>query len=237
MLCKMAIEDMTELEGLGVHLNPSEVIRLNALGLRVERSATAGDILAAPRVGWAGDTPIYEPTIQSESWVDTYAQRWFGNDEDNFFWASAFAFAHARDIGFFQRQELQTLEGAVVEIREWHQSLTCTKSQLIYALIYARLGDDPTQGEYPEPKEEEAEIEEEQTTAEDVREYAIQETIAAGLGISVEEIKTLTQTRLYAILRAYHRNQGVQSKQANLQAHADYIRTLIAIKKAHGIEE
>jgi len=239
MLSKMAIEDIEDLEGAGCNLSPSEIIRLNALGLKVERASNAGDILAAPRIGWAGDVPIYEPTIQSEQWIDIYAQRWWGDNGDAITSALLFACAHARFKGFFARPEMLTPESVCEEMRKWHQSLTCTEAQLQHALAFALFGNDANSREYPEPRETEEteDAEEDETSTEDIREYAINEAIAAGLGLSIEDIKGLTQSRLYSILRAYHRNQGIDSKASNLSAHADYFRTLIAIKKAHGIKD
>ena len=51
MISKMAMEDIAALRADGIDVPPREVVRLNVLGLRVERGPESPDVFAAPRVG------------------------------------------------------------------------------------------------------------------------------------------------------------------------------------------
>ena len=85
MLSKMAMEDIAALRADGIDVPPREVVRLNALGLRVERGPLTWTAFAAPRVAFLGDHVLYEPTLGAEMWLrqasDAFnvddAQTWF----------------------------------------------------------------------------------------------------------------------------------------------------------------
>lgn len=228
MLSQMAIDDMDELREQGACLTPEDIIRLNELGLRVERGGTASDVIACPRIGWAGDTPIHEPTLASESWCDSYAQRWYADDPDNFAACVLFACAHAVDRGFFQRPEMRDRDSVTREIRAWREALPVTGDQLKVALEYALLGCHPGADIHPAPAKPDGR----KPCADSATASMEAEVIAAGLGLSRDDIGTLTSSAVYALIVRYHRNHGCSGKEAKMAAVADYVRTLSEIKKA-----
>ena len=81
----MAMEDIAALRADGIDVPPREVVRLNALGLRVERGTVSAYMFAAPRVAFLGGSVLHEPTLGAEMWlrqaVDLFdeddAQTWF----------------------------------------------------------------------------------------------------------------------------------------------------------------
>lgn len=236
MVSNLAMSDIEALEARGVSLTPQEIIRLNALALRATHSATASDITACPRIGWAGDVPIHEPTIAADIWVDTYAARWFEGDE--FASALLFACANATVGGFFTRPELMTAAGTRNAMREWKTTLNATADQLRAALEYAMTGNDPTEGETAEKKKTAEEEKPQDPSTASCLLSQVDYAIAASLGIPIADIMLLTGTRLISILRWWRSNKGERSyDRSSVQAHADYARTLAAIIAAHPLPD
>lgn len=86
MISKMAMEDIAALRADGIDVPPREVVRLNVLGLRVERGPDSPDVFAAPRVAFLGDVVLREPPLGADMWMrqaadafnlDDDAQTWF----------------------------------------------------------------------------------------------------------------------------------------------------------------
>lgn len=232
MISQYAMDDIKDMEALGIHLTPSEIVRLNELGLRLERSATSADVNACPRIGWAGEIAVYEPTVQVEEWVRNYALR-FAIDEASYWSMYLFACCHALDAGFFNRPEMHIADGVQAEIDMWKSSLTATKAQLEEAFSYAYLGNDAGVDVIAEPSEKKPS----KPTSEEAYYSAVDSALSSGLSLSVEEMQTLTETRLHAILRRWCISKGFGEKNASAKPHGDYIRALSAIKKAHAKKE
>lgn len=229
------MRDIKLLEGEGIRLTPDEIVRLNCLALRMTRNPHAADIIVAPRVGWAGPVPIHQPTLQSEAWIDDYVSNWWTGDTA----ASALLYscAHAVVPGHFARPELLTPVSAADAIRAWGKTLPCTEEQLKCALRYALTGNEPGVDVSPEPSDRPAakaflkSIE--HLTPADLRAHAIDEAIAARLGIPLPDLLTLTHTRILSILRRSNRDSDGFENPDNTREQAAYARTLLAIKARH----
>lgn len=238
MLSKFAKGDFSDLEAQGIRLTPEEIITLNELGLRVERAATSADINACPRIGWAGNVPIHEPTLQAEEWMDTYAAR-FAEDEPSYWSLFLFACAHATRPGFFADPSLHTPEGVQAAADAWRASCPATRDQLDAAFAYAYLGSDPGADIIPEPDHSKSSPPNSPNSLPPLNSPSppspspIDSALALGLGLSVAELSTLTSNRLYAILSKWYANKGYSSKHASIRPHGEYIRTLHAIKARH----
>jgi hypothetical protein len=225
MVSELAQADIAELEAQGIRLALQEIIRLNELGLRCERGARSADVAASPRIGWAASVPIHEPTSQVEEWMEDYAER-FAADDDSYSAMLLFACAHAREQGFFDRSELHSPRGVREEIKRWKKTAVATKREFAVALHYAVYGDDPGADVVP--------VSSEKAGHEEPGLSALDEAISAGLGLSLAELRTLSTSRLYAIIGQHYRNAGFSDgKQADVRRHAEYVRTLAAIRAAH----
>lgn len=69
MVSEMAMEDVEALCADGIEVPPREVVRLNALGLRVENAAHAPYLHAIPRAAELCGVLFREPTIGAEVWL------------------------------------------------------------------------------------------------------------------------------------------------------------------------
>ena len=70
MVSEMAMEDVEALRAAGGDVSPRDVVRLNALGLKVERAAHAPDFAAVPRTAELCGLVFREPTIAAEAWME-----------------------------------------------------------------------------------------------------------------------------------------------------------------------
>ena len=71
MISKMAMADIEALRADGIDVPPREVVRLNALGLRVERGPESADLFA--------------PSLGAEMWLRQALDAFDGDDEQTYF--------------------------------------------------------------------------------------------------------------------------------------------------------
>lgn len=226
MVCQMAMDDIGLLSERGLTLMPEEIIRLNAIGLRVVANPACADVVAAPRIGWAGDIAVHQPTVQADVWIETYAQRWF--DGDVFASACAFAYAHGRVRGFFSRPEMQARESALAAIGEWNAGLAVTGDELKAAYDYAVSGNDAAACEVAAVKPG-AGSGAKPTPLDDIYDMLCE---ASACGLTREDCEAVSWTELTAILLKWHRNKGDAMERSTAQAHGEYILTLAEITKS-----
>ena len=179
------------LQGEGFKLSPCDIVDINSLCDDVDRSCE--DNVTSPLVAWAGDTPIYQGTLQSEMWFRNYALTWW--EGNSLFVALAWACAHSRKAGFFDAWDNEKITRK--EIEKWLKSLNCTEEELIFAVGYVNKAKN--------------------SDADDVIEAdiidncpytkMIHEMIAAELGLSVAEIKVMPFASCTDILTRWARNK------------------------------
>ena len=89
MVSKMAKDTVAKWEKEGLRPSFDDIVRLNALGLRVERGPNSADFAALPRVAFLGDLVLVEPTVRRWMWID--AARQIVQDADLIVFAYALA--------------------------------------------------------------------------------------------------------------------------------------------------
>lgn len=138
MVSKLARDDWEDLRAQGLNPTLEDFDRLNRIALRLKDGAET-TCANFPRVGWAGDVPFFEPTIQAFAWYHGFAVRAAANVEtENTLWA--FALAHAREPHFFDA--LTTPEAIDKAASEWAATLPVTREEVMRACRYAARGFD-----------------------------------------------------------------------------------------------
>lgn len=141
MISKLAKGDFEDLKAQGLAPTLEDFDRLNQIALRLKDGAET-TCANFPRVGWAGDVPFFEPTLQAFAWYHGFAVRYAKNEEtENTFWA--FALAHAREPGYFR--SLETPEAIEKAVGEWAAALPVTCEEIFRACRYAARGFDDAQ--------------------------------------------------------------------------------------------
>ena len=190
MVSSQAIYDIERLSLSGHSLTPIEIITLNAFAELIENSNDTAQTVSAPRVAWIGDMPIYQPTIQSQIWYNTFAVKWW--EGESLSYALAWSCVNSRIQGFFELWENE--EDAREEIKLWFKKLGCTWEQLNTSCAYV-CGFNYTD-----------DLETVKAGSGCPFTNQVNELIACGLGLSIAEIKAMETSRAYDIINRWSRN-------------------------------
>lgn len=143
-----------EMRAAGLEPTFDDIIRLNALGLRVDRSETSNDFSTLPRIAFLGDYILREPTIAVRVWMDE-ASRIL---EDTYFTRlSVTAFAMQSDPAELPSlNDARAIHDRVVRFRDEVLSMF-TETEIFAAVDYALRGGSSEDDEYPELSEKDRE--------------------------------------------------------------------------------
>ena len=218
MVAELARGDWEDLRAQGLNPTLEDFDRLNQLALRLTDGAET-TCANFPRVGWAGDVPFYEPTIQAFAWYHGYAVRAAANvDTENTFWA--FALAHARERGAFAA--LHTPDEIEAAVKAWAESLTATRDEVIRACRYAARGECDAEPGRPDAQD----VRHRANRTEAAKNLArIEEQIVdacAKLKCTPDDIMCETQSRLARLCEAAAVELGKPMGKDEARLHAEY---------------
>lgn len=162
MISEMAMEDIEALRADGIEVTPRDVVRLNALGLKVERAERASSDFAMPRVAFLGRMPLREPTIAAELWFVETEHVFDHDDEGTALMLRAFSMSVPPD-SLPDPCDRDAVEASLVEFRK--RVAAYTVEQLRVAVMYALVGSDQRAGEDPPERAGDADDDEERIPA------------------------------------------------------------------------
>jgi hypothetical protein len=228
MVAGLAKGDWLELQAEGLNPSLEDFDRLNQLALRLTDGAET-TCANFPRVGWAGDIPFYQPTIQAYVWYHTHAVRMAANEETEFtLWA--YALAHARTPNFFNG--LDNPDAINADVSDWAARLPVSRDEVLRACRYAAVGFDDAHPAEPDGMQ-------------DVRRRGDRNAAAANLAtlesrlakacavmkVAPSELMTETPSRLDMICEAAAVELGKELVKDEAQLRADYDLTLREIRR------
>ena len=229
MVSKTAEADVEDLRDAGLNPTFRDIVRLNALALRVEGLKAGFALSELPRVAFLGDAVFREPTIGSEIWLQSASRLFDENDAETFLMLRALSLSMPQDALPDPASETQTLEA----LRRFRDSLDfATIPQLIAAVGYAVHGFRAEECERPERRKDDGE-----NSGEDSEEDEpcfeiglLRQGMVYRLG-SAKELKDLPPRALREmVIRAISRDHACDArKDAVSDAEDDYLRTLDAI--------
>lgn len=146
MTSNLAIEDIEALIDEGCTIHPSDVIRLNALGLKIEKRPDFR-LATLPRVALCGGVLFVQPTIEQEIYLDNMLQV-FSSNEGTKIALEAYILAHP-DKDWSKRQMFPRMFAlkCAYWIKKHLGKETYTKVRA--AIDYCKYGMNPMDGEYP----------------------------------------------------------------------------------------
>lgn len=227
MISAMAMRDIDALRADGIDVSPRDIVRLNALGLKVERAPRAAEFVAVPRLAFLGDTSFREPTIGDEEWVSIAGQSFNLDDGET----ETLVLAACLSTPFAELPDPRDRRAVCRLLKRFRKGSVrrYTRAQLDAALEYAMYGNDSTTGESAPPREDR------RNESEDVREPvplwagALRDGVALRLG-TLAELRTLTPSQLYALAQcAVECRHGKGSATSNT-ALGEYLRTLDSMR-------
>ena len=241
MLSAMFRRDYDSLTAQGYALTPEDVVRLNALALRVRLSSAAPCSVHLPRLvfmprdsRWRPQIVLREPTMAHELWIEQ-AAKWIDTDNaDNFLWLHGYALSRPAS----KLANVFDAKGMVKAVFRFAAKRLCrfTREQLSAAVEYALFGADWIVGEVAADEREHAARADGGNGLRETGEQSptlgiLSECRALRLPISLDDAKRLTASELEAsILSAQMRDGLFNADSLKSRAVAAYVRAREEIK-------
>lgn len=200
-----------------------DCIRLNALGLKIERGESAAELAALPRMAFLGDLILWEPTIAVRQWLDA-ASRVVAADYFSQLTLTSFAL----NTPAAELPRLDRVSDLVRETKRFADECLApfTESQILAAVSYALKGDDPTEDEDAEPTVAEKEARRKCREIPQAMKSAARRVFAEACSLGVPDAERFTVPALDAIITsAIALKGGGAFKGENGRATADFYRT------------
>ena len=149
MTSRLAADTIAKWEKEGLKPTFEDMVRLNDIGLKVERGSEAFSFAACPRVAFLGDHILREPTVAKRIWMDCVGELFQGNYQTRLFflcYALNCPDAELPDVRKTTRlaKKIEAFRDAVL--------LRFTETQLVTAIDYVLNGNKPDLDGIEEPE-------------------------------------------------------------------------------------
>lgn len=229
MVSETAKEDIEGMEADGLKPSVSDIVRLNALGLRLEKSAhSAESIFALPRVAFLGKVVLRQPTMGHEIWLDEVGQILDMSDPSTNLAATAYA-CSVMDADKLPDPHSK-IKVTCALLRFKFSVRKHTIQQIVNATRYVCDGNDAELYEYPVNTSAggEGDMPDEDMSA---PVGIILSGKASGIGISLADARRMTRSQYTLIVRRYMKAHGLLDEKGEQSgASGDYFATLDSIR-------
>lgn len=236
MVSQLAVEDILTLKEMdGIELSPSEVVRLNALGLKVEKDyRPTNDIYTLPRVAVVNGITFFEPTIGHEIWIDEAARILDYDDLSTQNAILAFALSVKDPDNLPDPSDPNEVVDALKRFRAKVSKLT--PRQLVQALTYVKDGDCPEDGEDPYFKPmNDADRDYSQMS---IGLGVLLDGAVKGIGLTLDDAKHMTRSQIQMMIQdRLDYDDKIDHKARRNRRMAEYYKTLEHIKQQHMTEK
>lgn len=231
MISELAIADIEELKSKGLNPDVKDIIRLNALGLQIEKCIDTESTYTLPRVAFLGNEAFREPTLAHTNWIDQMMSYHTKSDDySSYIAVNAYALSRNEDT----LPDIFNKKLCVDSIQNYcdNNLRKFTIRQISAAIKYALYGAEQTSNEFPlinnhDKDKNMYDYINDPLTA--VGCGILIKTLALGLGISVREIQKLTLSQINRLEYMALRSKGFTDKQFQETAQGMYFTTLDAI--------
>lgn len=225
MLTKLAEEDLKSLRKMGCEPTDAEIVELNDLAIRIERGKFTTPA-NHPRIGFANDVVIHEPTIGALEWWNDYGKDAFIINRWRLY-CYFFCLHHSRNLDILDK--LHDRESIKTAVKKWVKTLNCTEVELWRAVLWVKFGDcEPykiTQDDYIS-----------NTLKNEQKMDLLWATVIAAsgyTGLNTEELKTLTQSELYSTIIQSNLHAKIPMKNSIAEDYISYTQLLKKIEERH----
>lgn len=227
MISNLAKETIDGWKAEGLAPTFEDCIRLNALGLKIERGESASDLSALPRMAFLGDLILWEPTIAVRQWLDA-ASRIVADD----YFSQLTLAAYALNCPAAELPRLDKASKLVKAVVDFTRAdlAPFTESQILAAVSCALKGDDPAELEEAEPTAAEKEERRKCREIPQAMKSAARKAFAEACALGVPDAERFTVPALDAIITAAVALKGHGAFDGEKgRATADFYRTADAI--------
>lgn len=226
-------KDYRQMTAQGVVFTPDDIVRLNALSVKTQLSATAARDVHLPRLAflprdswWRAPIVLREPTIAHDIWLEM-AARWIDVEREDCF-LFLYAFALSRHPGRLPDAERPKTVAEEVFAFARKRLYKFTRTQLRSAVDYALYGADWTVGEHGPARSTDPDRGDDRDASGAPPSPTIgllTECRMMRLPITLDDAMRMTSSELTeAINRAWDQDGKFQPKRAHAKAFGDYVR-------------
>ena len=214
---------------MGCEPTDAEIVELNDLALRIERGKFTTPI-NHPRIGFANDVVIHEPTIGAMEWWNDYGKDTFITYKWRLY-CYFFCLHHSRNLDVLDK--LHDYKSIREAVRKWVKTLNCTDVELWRALLWVKFGSDDSY------KIEQDDYINNTLKDEKKMDLVWASVIAASgyTGLSINELKTLTQSELFSTIIQSNLHAKIPMKNSIAEDYISYTQLLKKIEDRHLKEE
>lgn len=212
MISRYATETIEELEKEGLRLTPADIIRLNALGLKIDRGFDDNPLYTAPRCAFISDVVLREPTIGHSLFAAECFR--FCDVDESVTRTCLYAWLLTLDAPPSAHPTVHGIRETISHFIEAHYKRV-TFSRLSMAVDFCLYGYDSTALERAVKVSDDGE-QLDPTADDDALSDAwsfdiglIHEAQALGLGISLRDARSMTRAHLNAVM-----NRAIQQRYA-----------------------
>lgn len=209
MISELAVEKLEDLEAEGLKPTPRDVVRLNAMGLKLEATRKLRPIDSTyylPRVAAISDEVSFrQPTIGHEVWLDRISRVFVPEDYETVVAIKAFALSRPSSA-LPDPDDPKSVKKAIAAFSAEMKDFT--RSQIIAALDYCIYGADPSRGEYAPAKDREPDGSELEDWKCCISVGVLHEARLALFGATQAEIEAMPRQQVEDLIRRsffYHR--------------------------------
>lgn len=229
MVSPTAREDIEGLVADGLQPSVGDIVRLNALGLRLERNpASADSLFNLPRIAYLGEIVLRQPTLGHEIWLDEVEQTVDMGDILTNLSVTTFA-CSVRDAS--DLPDPYSGAGVYAALELFRRKVAAyTPQQIVAAARYVVDGNDMRTGEYPVSKGKGAA--DPMDASFSVATGILYRGVAICQNISVGDARRMTRNQMEAVkLEALQRAGMIDAKAAKAEAQGEYFATLQSIRE------
>ena len=219
MLTKTAKNDLAALRASGFNPTDEEIIQLNDLALKIERgkNTTPANM---PRVAFAGNVVLHEPTIGAIQWWNDFGQDASLSNQWRMF-TYLFMLANAKNLEILDG--LQTPKQINKAVKKWMKTVDATEDELWRALFYVKFG-------YEDPEIKEEDVDENLCN----QLWEIVCMTAGMMNVTPESLRTQTQSSLVKCLENSSLKAHLPMKRSVAEDYIKYRQLLRKIEDRGG---
>ena len=231
------LKDYRQMTAQGVVFTPEDIVLLNALSVKTQRSSTAARDVHLPRLAfmprdswWREPIVLREPTVAHDLWIES-AERWLDTSKErNFIFLHAYALSR-RVEALPDADSPKAVTRAVLRFAAKRLS-RFTRRQLLAAVEYALFGADWTAGEKAEAESKKPTTNDQRLTPNSPTLGLLTDCRMLRLPISLDDARQMTASELAeAINRCWAEvDKRFDPKASHARAFGEYVRAREAIR-------
>ena len=229
-------KDYRQMTAQGVKFTPEDIVRLNALAVKVSLSRRAASNAHLPRAAflprlgwWRGEIVLREPTVAHDLWLEQVSTYVDVYDERNFYFVHAYALSRPAEKlpdAFRARHVIRKVYTYAAK-----RLALYTPAQLSAAVDYVLFGADWKTGEHGPVIGASRPVDQEEESASTVLGLMV-ESRAIRLPITLAEARQMTASELSeTIIRAKAKDGKFDEDASYHQAMGEYVRARNEIRK------